>query len=194
MDPEKRRAMEQRRLVLREKLRLQPEVRGIKRTVDYLAAHGIDYMTGRDRGGELATWVVDRFPNIGYTTIRLDWSRHPGAVSGPDIGAPDDEVIAWFNALEASGRLGGDGEVVLTTDNGADPMIYVRFADIRAHPGLFALDGWVWWIVSQSGRWVMQYGDGEPWCWGREDGEIKEASRGKKKRQCGAEAAAKPPP
>lgn len=165
-DAERRRALEQRRRELQEKLRLQPEVRGIKRTLDFLAANGIAYTVQRDPEERPANWIVEHFPNVGYTTIELDWSRHPGAVPGPDMDAPEVEVIAWFDALEAADRI-GDCDVVLITDNGADPMIHLRFADVRAHPGLFALDGWVWWIVCQTGGWIIQYGDGEPWWWGR---------------------------
>jgi hypothetical protein len=168
-DAERRRAMEQRRRELQEKLRLQPDVRGIKRTLDYLAAHGIGYTLERDPAEGPANWVADHFPNVGYTTIQLDWSRAPDAVAGPEMDADAAEVAAWFDALEASGRI-GDCEVVLLTDNGADPMIHLRFADVRAHPGLFALDGWVWWIVCQAGGWIIQYGNGEPWWWGRAGG------------------------
>lgn len=165
-DAERRRALERRRRELQEALRLEPENRGVKRTLDYLVANGIPYTLERDPREGPSNWIADHFPHVGYTTIRLDWSRHPGAVPGPDMGAPDDEVVAWFHALEAAGRT-GDCDVLLITDNGGDPMIHVRFADIRAHPGLFAIDGWVWWILCPAGRWVIQYGDGEPWWWGR---------------------------
>lgn len=175
-DVERRRALEQRRRELQVKSRLQPEVRGIKRTLDYLAAHGVEYTLEWDPREGPANWVVDHFPHVGYTTIRLDWSRKPDAVSGPDMGAPDDEVIAWFNELESAGRI-GDGAVLLLTDNGGDPMIHLRFADIRAHPGLFGIDGWVWWIVCPAGRWIIQYGDGEPWWWGRADGGVNQRAQ-----------------
>ncbi|HEV3049588.1 MAG TPA: hypothetical protein VGX50_04730, partial [Longimicrobium sp.] len=164
-DAERRRALEQRRRELQERSRLQPEVRGIKRTLDYFVAHGIPYTLERDPAEGPANWVIQHFPYVGYTWVRLDWERVSGAVRGPDMAAPEPEVIAWFDALEAAGRI-GDCEVVLITDNGGDPMIHVRFADIRAHPGICQQDGRIWWIVCLSGRWVIQQGDGEPWWWG----------------------------
>src|SRR5687767_720896 len=116
-DVERRRELEERRRALREKLGLHLDVRGIKRTLDYLAAHGIAYRLERDPAEGPANWVVEHFPNVGYTTIRLDWSRAPNAVEGPDQDADEAEVIAWFDALEAAGRI-GDCDVVLITDNG----------------------------------------------------------------------------
>jgi hypothetical protein len=166
MNAEQRRALEERRRELQQKLRLEAGVRGVKQTLDYLAAHGIEYQLEWDPAEGPTNWIARHFPNVGYSTLELDWSRHPGAIQGPEENAEPADVIAWFDALEAAGRV-GDCDVVIFTDNGADPMIHLRFADIRARPGLFALDGWVWWIVCQSCGWVVQYGSGDPWWWGR---------------------------
>lgn len=168
MDAEQRRALEARRRELQQKLRLEQRVRGVKQTLDYLAAHGIEYTLEWDPAEGPTNWIARHFPNVGYSVLELDWSRKPDAVRGPDSDADEAEVVAWFNALQASGRI-GDCEVVLLTDNGADPMIRLRFADIRAHPRLFALDAWVWWILCRDGRWLIQFRDGEPWWWGRAD-------------------------
>lgn len=166
VDAERRRALEQRRRELQQKLRLEPENRGVRRTLNYLAAHGIPYTLERDPQERPAHWIAARFPHVGYTTIKLDWSRHPGAVRGPEMDAAEAEVVGWFDALQAAGRT-GDCDVVLITDNGADPMIRLRFADLRVHPGMLAIDGWAWWILCEGGRWLIQYGDGQPWWWGR---------------------------
>jgi hypothetical protein len=171
MDVERRRALEEKRTRLQSRLRIEERKRGLRRTLDFLDAHGIPYELtwwdpdGDDQGVDPVHWILEHFPSGSDSVLQIDWSVAEGAVRGPEPEASAEELAGWFEELRAGGRI-GDCRVTLLTDNGHDPMIHLSFGDIRPVPQLFKLEPPAWWVVCREGGWVLQYRWTEPWWWG----------------------------
>lgn len=160
MDPERRRALEQKRRELQQRIRLRERLRGVQPALDVMAARGVAYELVWD-DTTLTHWIVEHFPNVGYSVLDLDWRLRPDAVRGPDQVTTEDEDRAWLEQLAAEQGL-GDCDVFLTTDSGPD--IRTRFSDVVRHPEILRLLGWVH-VACKSGGWLIERKCG--WWWAR---------------------------
>jgi hypothetical protein len=160
MDPERRRTLEQKRRELQQRIQLRERLRWAQPALDFMAAHGVPYELVWD-DNTLTNWIVEHFPNVGYSVLDLDWSLRPDAVRGPDWVTTDAEDRAWLEQLAAEQGL-GDCDVFLVTDS--EPDIRVRFSDVVRHPEIMRLLGWGR-VACKSGGWLIESKAG--WWWAR---------------------------